>query len=851
MSASAGALATLSLALRLARREMRTGLRGFGIFLACLSLGVAAIAGVGSVSQAMLDGLGRDGRAILGGDLDLRMVHREASPEQRAFLEARGTVSEVADMRAMIRGTQPDARRTLIELRALDDAYPLYGSVALEPAEPLADALARRDGTWGAAVDAGLLPRLDLAVGDRVRIGEETFQIRATIVREPDRAAQFATFGPHVLIARESLAATQLVLPGSLIHYHYRLRLPPGGDVAAARQAINAAFPDAGWRIRGPGEGTPRITRAIERLTLFMTLVGLTALLVGGLGVANAVRAYLERRTATIATLKCLGASGRLIFLTYFAQVMALALLGVTLGLAAGAAAPALVAAALDDQLGWDLAVAFYPRPLLLGAAFGLLTAVVFSLWPLARARRTPAANLFRDRVSRSRGPRLSDAWVTAAAIVLVGGALAALAVAFSSDRWLALYFVLGALATLLVFRLMASAIMAAARRLPRPRRPGLRLALANLHRPGATTGSVVTSLGLGLTVLVAIALIQANLARQLSDELPDDAPGFYFIDIQPDQIDPFVETVQAVPGVQALRRVPMLRGRITGVNGVPTERLSIPPEVAWVFRGDRGLTWAAEPPEDATLVAGTWWPEDYAGPPLVSLDAEVGRALDIGPGDRIGINVLGRDIEVEIANLRSIDWSNLTINFVVVFSPGLLESAPQTYIATVHADPAAEDAVERAVTDRFANISSIRVKEALAAIVELLGHIAVALKMAAGVALVAGVLVLAGAIAAEHRRRVYDAVVMKVLGATRPLLASTFLAEFGLLGLLTAGIAAGVGSLAAAFVLTEVMELPFTFLPGTVFGTAILAAFITLAAGFAGTWRALGHKAAPLLRNE
>lgn len=848
---TAGAAGSLRLALRFARRELRAGLRGFGIFLACLSLGVAAIAGVGSVSQAMLEGLGRDGRAILGGDLDLRLAHREATPEQRAFLDSQGTVSVVADMRAMARGEQPDARRMLIELRALDDAYPLYGSVALDPPTPLATALAKREDTWGAAVDPSLLARLDLEVGDRVRIGEETFTIRATTVREPDRAAQFATFGPRVLIARGALAATGLVLPGSLIHYHHRLRLPQGSDATAVRQAINAAFPNAGWRISGLGEATPRITRAIERLTLFLTLVGLTALLVGGLGVANAVRAYLERRTGTIATLKCLGASGRLIFLTYFAQIMALALLGIVVGLIAGAAAPAIAAAALNQQLGWSLAVALYPRPLVLGAVFGLLTAAVFSLWPLARARRIPAANLFRERVAPLRGPRLADAWMTVLAIALAGGALAALAVVFSSDRWLALYFVLGALATLIVFRLMAAGVMAGARRLPRPRHPSLRLALANLHRPGATTGSVVTSLGLGLTVLVAIALIQANLARQLNDELPDDAPGFYFIDIQPDQVADFDATVRAVPGVQDLRRVPMLRGRITGVNGVPTEELAIPPEVAWVFRGDRGLTWAAEPPEDATMVAGSWWPADYGGPPLVSLDAEVGRALNIGPGDRIGINVLGRDIEVEIANLRSIDWSRLTINFVMVFSPGLLESAPQTYIATVRAEPAAEDAVERAVTDRFANVSSIRVKDALAAIVELLGHIAVALKMAAGVALVAGVLVLAGAIAAEHRRRVYDAVVLKVLGATRPLLGATFLAEFGLLGAFTAIIAAGVGTLAAAFVLTEVMDLPFTFLPGTVFGTAILAAGITLLAGCAGTLRALGQTAAPLLRNE
>jgi putative ABC transport system permease protein len=295
-----------------------------------------------------------------------------------------------------------------------------------------------------------------------------------------------------------------------------------------------------------------------------------------------------------------------------------------------------------------------------------------------------------------------------------------------------------------------------------------------------------------------------------------------------------------------------MLRGRITAVNGRPSEDLEIPPEIEWVFRGDRGLTWSRDPLEGVELTAGAWWPTDYAGPPLVSLDAEVGELLGLGPGDSLTINILGRSVEVEIANLRLIDWSNLTINFVMVFSPGLLESAPQSQIATVKASsPDAEDAVERAVTERFANVSAIRVKEALEAVGALIADIAIALRATAAVALVSGVLVLAGAIAAGHHRRVYDAVVLKVLGATRRDLGRAFLFEYGLLGLATAAIAGLLGSLAAWLVLTEVMHMDFTFLPGAVIWTALIATAITLLLGFAGTWRALSQKAAPLLRNE
>ena len=439
----------------------------------------------------------------------------------------------------------------------------------------------------------------------------------------------------------------------------------------------------------------------------------------------------------------------------------------------------------------------------------------------------------------------------TLAAIALCAAALAGLAIWTANDRCLGLYFVLGAAAAFAVFHGTGLGLVALARRSPRPRHPGLRLAIANLHRPGAPTVSAVSSLGLGLTVLIAIALVEGNLTRSLTEALPEDAPAFYFIDIQPDQRADFERIVAATPGVHDLRRVPMLRGRIASVNGKTPDQLNIPPEIAWVFRGDRGLTWSAEPPEGTNLVAGRWWPKDYTGPPLLSLESEVGQALDLGPGDRIGVNVLGRIFEAEIANLRTVDWMQLSINFVMVFSPGLLENAPQTYIATVKADGPAADALERAVTDRFSNVSAVRVKEALAAVAVLVQHIALAVRLTAGTAVLAGLLVLAGAIAAGHRRRVYDAVVLKVLGATRPMVARAFLLEYGLLGVLTAAVATSIGSLTAYLVLSAVMHMSFAFLAAPVAGTAAAALAATLALGLAGTWRALGQRAAPLLRNE
>ena len=841
----------LALALRLARRELRGGLRGFWIFLGCLLLGVAAIAGVGSLSQAMLTGIANDGRALLGGEVAIRRIHTPASDAQLSWLRAESErLSRGVELRAMAR--RPDGgdgrRQTLVELKAVDDAYPLFGRAKTEPKRPLGEALGRTDGTWGALVDPTLARRLDLAPGDTLRIGEVAFEVRGELTREPDRAAQAFTLGPRVMIARDGLAATDLVQPGSLVYYHYRVDLPDGADAAAWQARLEARFPDAGWRVRDLSNSAPGITRFVDRVTLFMTLVGLTALLVGGVGVANAVRAYLDGKRATIATFKCVGAPARMVFFTYLAQVMALAGLGILAGLILGAALPLIAGPILAGYLNFDIDVGVYPLPLVLAAVFGVLTTLAFALWPLARAQGIPAAALFRDVVAhrRVRPPT----WALGA-IGASGTALGGLAVWNADDRLFALGFVGGAIGALIAFRLAALGVVAAAKRVPRARRPALRLAVANLHRPGAPTGSVVMSLGLGLTVLVAIALIEGNLSRQVTEQMPDDAPSYFFIDIQPKQLDPFVETAQSIQGVDDVSTVPMLRGRITRVNDTPVGRISIPEDVQWIFQGDRGVTWAREVPSNSRVVNGQWWDPQHQGKQLVSIDAQFGRAMDLQPGDTLTVNLLGRNIQAEIANWREIDWEGLGINFVMVFSPGVVSQAPQSYLATAKAPPDQEAALESAVADAFPNVSAIRVRDVLERVSSLLGNIAMAVRATASITLLAGTLVLAGAVAAGHRRRIYDAVVLKVLGATRRDVTAAFLIEYGLLGLVTALIASAIGSVAAWIVMTRVMDGDFVLLPTVVAVTAVLATAVTLAFGYVGTDRALRQKAAPLLRNE
>jgi putative ABC transport system permease protein len=839
----------MSLAFRLARREMRSGLGGFRLFIACLALGVAAIAGILSFSRAVEEGLRADAREILGGDVAISLLYREATPEQIAFMKSQGQFVRWIDSRAMARPTKSDGRPTLVQLKAVEPAYPLYGTLELKGGGSLGDALAKRDGIWGAVVEESALKRMNLAPGDRVRVGDVTVEIRGIIAREPDLGLNaFASLGPRLMIPFDAVTESGLIQPGSLLNWEYRLRLPPGRSDVATINALKSRFPDVGWRVRGLAEAGGGIRFWLDRLTQFIGLIGLASLLVGGVGVGNAISSFLAGRLRTIAIMKCLGAPERLVMSTYLIQLSALALLGVLIGLAIGAALPFLAQSLIAEVLPVRARVALYAEPLAIAGAFGLLVSLMFTLMPLMRARRVPAATLMRGAVVATSG-RLP--WRDALLIGAVAMALAAFTIFTADSRSIAGWFVLGAVAAFLAFPLLARLLMLAAAHAGKPRLAGLRLALANLHRPGAPTPIVMLSLGLGLTVLVATALIEGNLREQLTRRIPSDAPAFFFVDIQSTQMPAFEKVIAAIPGAGAVDKVPSLRGRIVRIGGKPVGEVAVPSDARWAVDGDRGVTYSATPPEGSRIVAGEWWPTDYHGPQLISFDEALAKAFGLGLGDTITVNVLGRDIEATIASLRRIEWTTLAINFVFVYSPGTLDKAPHTFLATVKATPDAEDAIFKTVTDQFPNVTVVRIRDAIETAAGVLGNIGLASRVIGFLSILAGVLVLAGAMLATQQRRVHEAVVMKVLGATRARIAGIFAWEFAALGLATAIAALGVGTLGAYLVVQRLMGLDWIFLPMVAVGVALGAMALTLAFGLAGTLAALRQRPLALLRNE
>jgi putative ABC transport system permease protein len=837
-----------SIPLRYALRELRGGLRGFYVFIACIALGVMTISGVGSVAASLADGLARQGRTLLGGDVAFSLFQREAKPDELAFLRERGDVSLTASLRGMARAA--DGRLALVEIKAVDGAYPMLGQLSLEPNMPVADLLAERDGAFGAAADQTLLTRLDLKLGDRVNVGSATFQIRSLDNGEPDKLAGGLGFGPRFLVSEAGLRATHLLQPGSLVRWIYRVKLPDDANTTRLIDDTRQALPQAGWEVRSRDNASPQLERTISRFTQFLTLVGLAALLVGGVGVANAVKSHIDRRRDVIATFKAVGATSRDVFAIYLTQVIVLAVIGSIIGLVAGAALPFVIVDLFGKVLPLPVEPALHIDELALSLVYGLLTALAFGLWPLGRVHDVPVAALFRETVS---GVWHRPRWRYLLSMTGVVAFLIAVIVGLSYDKRVAAIFVVSAIAVFVLLRAVAAALMALARRLPRSQITMLRLAVTNIHRPGALTPSVVMSLGLGLAVLVTITQIDGNLRRQFMAALPEHAPSFYFIDIPSTEADRFTAFLKQTAPESTVEEVPMLRGRIVSARGVRAEDLKPTTDSEWVLQSDRGLTSTGEIPKGSKIVEGGWWGAGYNGPPLVSIEKKIADGLKLKLGDEIVVNVLGRDIPAKIGNMRTIDWQGLGINFVLVFSPNAFRGAPYTHIATLteaHPDAAGDAAIVKSVAAAFPMITSVRVREALETIGTVVTNLVLAIRGASAVTLVSAVLVLGGALAAGHRHRVYDAVILKTLGATRGRLLGAYALEYLLIGFATAIFGVIAGSTAAWLIVTRLMTLSFVWQASSAAGVVASALIVTVGLGLAGTLLALNQKPAAVLRN-
>jgi putative ABC transport system permease protein len=839
----------IPLSLRFAGRELRSGVKGFRIFLACLALGVAAIAAAGSTAEAFRQGLASQASEILGGDLALTVEQRRFTPAERAAIVKQGRTSWAVSARGMAEA--PDGLRRLVELRGVAGDYPLAGKVELRGATSLGEALRPApDGAMGAAVEQSLLDRLGLKLGDRFLVGQVPLIARAVLVQEPDRLSRGFALGPRVLVRLATVEQGGFLDPGLPFGETARIALPAARSPQTVTRELRKLMPRSAVRIRDRDDAAPGIRRLIDQLEYFLGFIGLASLVAGGLGVFGAVSAYLDAKKPTIAVLKALGADGVLVRNVYLVQIGLLVVLGVLIGLAFGAAAPLVLGAFVQDQLPVPALFAVYPWPLAKAAAFGLLSAAAFSLVPLARARTTSPATLFR----RDLKARLGFSLETAGAL-LAGAGLAGLAVVTAPTPIAAGIMIAGvAVAFSLLWALGLAGAWAAGRARGATSGP-LRMGLANLAGPGSAARTAAPAIGLGVALLAAVVLIQSSLLRQVAEVAPRTAPALVFTDIPGAQAGAFDAAVGKAFAAPLSRenylRAPFFTGRITAVRGAPVNLNKIPPGDRWAYDNDISMSAIGPVPDHPDIVEGQWWPGDYAGPPLAALDAQAAKGAGIGIGDAIRLSIMGRDIDAKVAVIRKVDFGGFGASFPVVLTPSALAGTELRQVAIAKASKAQEAAVTRALGADFPDVNVISVREQLEAATDLFDRLALAIRGAAGVAALAGLFVLAGAIAARAQARTREAAILKALGASRGQILSAYVLEYGAVGVIAGVVGVGLGYAAAWPVVTLVFKAQWSVdwsgVAALVGGAALIAAL----GGLAASLQALSKRPAAALRAE
>lgn len=880
-------------------RELRSAWRHFLYFLACIALGVGAVVGVSLFSANVERAVLKEARGLLGGDLEIRVSRPMGDAglavlkplAERGILTTR--VSELVAMVARINRAAGGVDVTqLVELKAVEPGYPLYGLVRTAPDRPLTELLhpagtGCREACHGAVVQDGLLIRLGLAIGDAIKIGQVSFVITGVIHNEPDRMANMFSLGPRVLISQEGLAVANLIKPGSRLRERHLLKLPGTMAPSPLLHELRGRLAAESARVSSYRDAQPQLKQFLEQLARYLGLVGLTALFVGGIGVALSIQAFLREKLQSIAILKTVGADTRTIIASYLGQAVGLGFLGSAAGIAIGVALQSVLPQAVSTVLATDVLqqIEFSAvlsrsalEPLAKGVALGVLTTLLFSVWPLLTIREIKPASIFRREVEGVPVPaaRRGTSWwgravclitadpVRAATAAGIGLGLAGLSVWQAGSFAIGGLFIAGLVMALLVLTVAANLLLWGLHTIPVPRVLSVRQALGNLQRPGAQTLGVMVAIGVGVMVILAIGLLEHALVRQVGENRPSDSPTFFFIDIQPDQVAPFTELVHRRTGDFAPDLTPLVRSRLHAIDGrvVTVDRESEqeePPSQSreekrknWYVNREYVLTFLDDVPKDNRIVRGTWWkPGQKFVRPQVSVEEEAAKSLGIDIGTVVDLNIQGTILQAEVSSIRKVEWGNFSTNFYLIMSPGSLDGAPMTYVATVRVAPRDEATFQSAVVAAFPNVTAINIGEVLSSFARVLDRLSLAIRAVAVFCLLAGALVMAAALAATRYRRLYEAVILKALGATRGLIARSFAAEYALLGCVAGTIGVVLASAFSWAILRYILELPWALeleLLGVGLGCTIL---LTLLVGFLSTYRLLGQPPLSVLRHE
>lgn len=908
-----------AMALNMAWRETRAGWRHFLYFLVCLALGVGAVVGIGLFASNVERAVTREARSLLGGDLEIRVSHRLGEQGQAVLrsLADRGIeashASELVAMAATASGggTAGHSITQLVELKAVESSYPLYGTVKVEPGKPLSDLLAPPSSACGvseasssaspnaldaprfmthaschgAVVQESLLIRMGLSVGDRITIGQATFLITGIVRKEPDRMATMFSLGPRVLISHQGLAAAELIKPGSRVRERYLLKTPSSLPLSPLLHEVRGRLAAESARASSYRDAQPQLKQFLEQLARYLGLIGLTALLIGGIGVAMSVQAFLREKLPSIAILKTLGADSRTVITIYLTQAMGLGLVGSLAGMAVGLALqwvlPSALAGLLETNLLEQVEFSNMPAgssllPLLNGLGAGLLTTLLFTLWPLLSVRHVRPASIFRrdlaDEEQSVAEPRrrwrsflalsrlLADRTKLMTVLIIVAG-LIGLSIWQAGSWRIGLLFLGGLAGAVLLLLTSARLFIRAIGWLPGPKAMSLRQAIGNVRRPGGQAAGVMTAIGIGVMIMATVGVLERALIRQLGDSRPTDAPTFFFIDIQPDQTAAFSRLISDRTGNVSPSLTPLVRSRLHAIDGravaVEEESERDPDKQedrrkAWYVTREYVLTFSDRLPKDNTIAAGEWWnPGQTFERPLVSVEEDAAKNLGLSLGSTIGLDIQGAIVTAEVRSIRKVDWGNFSTNFYMILSPGSLDGAPLTYVATVRVPPEQEVPLQQAVVAAFPNVTAINIGDVLDSFARVLDRLALAIRAVGLFCVTAGALVMAAALAATRYRRLYESVILKALGATRGLIARSFALEYLLMGTVAGLIGTVLASGLSWAALRYIFDLPWNLEPTVLIAGLAATLLLTLAVGFLSTFRLLGQRPLAILRQE
>lgn len=834
--------------LRMAVREVRTGWQRLLFFLLSIAVGVGALVGIASFSANLEGAIRREARTLMAADLELSSSQVFDDATLQAVGEVDGArVAELAEMPSM--AARVDGTRSqLVELKAVRGGYPFYGELIVEPARPLGELLAE-----GIVVEEGLLLQLNVAVGDEVKLGSRSFRVAGLLKREPDRVAAAFSLGPRVLMALADVEAAGLITLGSRVRHRMLLALPAELDAVAVAAELDAALPDERVQVRSFEAAQPTLRMFLARMRDFLRLATLVTLVLGGLGVAQSIRVFLQAKQDTVAILKVLGASTGEVTAVFVVQCLGLALLGSGLGLGLGVLIQQALPRVVGELLPVEIVGEFVPMAALEGLAVGVVTALLFCLLPLLSIRGVAPAQILRRELAAV--VPVADRRARVVALVVLGGGLVGLAAWLAGSWRLGAIFVGGVAAALLVLSVASAAGLWVLRKLPRARSLSARQGLGNLTRPGSQAAAVMVSLGLGVAVIAQIQLVQSGLLARVADDAPADAPNFFFVGILPDQVEPFRALLTAQGAFEGHRLVPIVQARLAKVGGREVAEMSFASESdeRSVTR-EFAITWQDELPPGNEVLAGTWWSAEAAGrESWVSIEENLAQRIEVEVGEEVVFDIAGVRVPTRVESVRAVDWGQLQTNFMFILTRRALTGAPTSWAATARSRPGVEGrrALQAAVIAAMPNVTAIDAAEVIERVQALVDRIAGVIRFMAGASVLAGLVILAGSIAATRFRRVREAAIFKALGATRAVLLRSLAIEYLLLGLVAGCVGTAVGAGLAWAVLTLVLGIPWHAPWMVMIGLPVATAMLTVIVGVGALLGVIAEKPLAVLRGE